>query len=582
MLITKEVEIKGKSLPVNNLNRGSHHIVIAKCDFCERELKIQWRRYLDSYENLKIFSCNKCAYKKRYIINMKIYGVENIFQLDEIKEKTKKTNIEKYGVEYAAQNIQIKEKIKQTNLEKYGVKYALQNKEIREKIKKTNLERYGSEYTFNSEEVRKKIKETNLERYGVEYIFNSEEVRKKIRETNIEKYGVEYIFNSEEVRKKIRETNIEKYGVEYVSKNNKIKEKIKKSNSLKSEDEKNLIKEKIKKTNIERYGVDNPSKNKNIIQKIKDTKYKKYGSSNPFLVKEYCDKFLHTHIEKMKHYFDNKLIDYDMINKIYSLINDECGHNYLTTQKLYKQRRSNKQIVCTICNPVNSLCSSKEERISKLFINESLKISRNDRNIITPYEIDIFIPIKKIGIEFNGVYWHSDKIKTKYYHFNKRDKMNQIGNELLTIWEDQIENTKIVDWMIESIKEPMLVDVKIDIFSNDDFKYFNLKNIKFNYRITHNNELVGLLSIHKRNDITIIESLINPYIIPINIIDELKSFLNINTLIWLQDNDIEKNYLFENIGLTKYKTILNKKLIKFKGGCFNVFKSGKTKWIYKI
>ena len=62
------------------------------------------------------------------------YGVDNISQLDEIKDKKIKTNLFKYGVENPSQNEEIKEKIKQTNLGKYGVNHIFQNKEIRNNI----------------------------------------------------------------------------------------------------------------------------------------------------------------------------------------------------------------------------------------------------------------------------------------------------------------------------------------------------------------------------------------------------------------------------------------------------------------
>ena len=40
--------------------------------------------------------------------------------------------------------------------------------EIKEKTKQTNIERYGSEYTFKNKEIKEKCKTTSLRRYGVE------------------------------------------------------------------------------------------------------------------------------------------------------------------------------------------------------------------------------------------------------------------------------------------------------------------------------------------------------------------------------------------------------------------------------
>ena len=44
---------------------------------------------------------------------------------------------------------------------------------------------------------------------------------------------------------------------------------------------------------------------------------------------------------------------------------------------------------------------------------------KQDREILEGREIDIYIPSKQIGIEFNGTYWHSDKYVEKDYHYKK-------------------------------------------------------------------------------------------------------------------------------------------------------------------
>lgn len=59
-----------------------------------------------------------------------LYGVENISQVQHIKDLKKKKSIEKYGVNCVLQSSKIKEKIKKTNLEKYGVEYIGQSNEI--------------------------------------------------------------------------------------------------------------------------------------------------------------------------------------------------------------------------------------------------------------------------------------------------------------------------------------------------------------------------------------------------------------------------------------------------------------------
>lgn len=55
-------------------------------------------------------------------------------------------------------------------------------------------------------------------------------------------------------------------------------------------------------------------------------------------------------------------------------------------------------------------------------------------------EVDIWIPSKKVAIEFNGLYWHSSKFKSSKYHANKYKAAKEAGIRLVQVWED--------DWML--------------------------------------------------------------------------------------------------------------------------------------
>lgn len=50
-------------------------------------------------------------------------------------------------------------------------------------------------------------------------------------------------------------------------------------------------------------------------------------------------------------------------------------------------------------------------------------------------EIDIYIPSKKIGIEVNGLYWHSEQFKTKQYHRQKKFDLENV--RLIQITDNQ-------------------------------------------------------------------------------------------------------------------------------------------------
>jgi hypothetical protein len=51
-------------------------------------------------------------------------------------------------------------------------------------------------------------------------------------------------------------------------------------------------------------------------------------------------------------------------------------------------------------------------------------------------ELDIYIPTLNIGIEFNGVYMHSDKVRDKEYHRKKHLAFREKGIRYIQVWED--------------------------------------------------------------------------------------------------------------------------------------------------
>jgi len=76
----------------------------------------------------------------------------------------------------------------------------------------------------------------------------------------------------------------------------------------------------------------------------------------------------------------------------------------------------------------------------------------NSRDIIKPQEIDILIPSKKIGIECNGVYWHSETHgKDNKYHLEKTQKSQQAGIQLIHIFDTEwSKNKEIVKSILKS------------------------------------------------------------------------------------------------------------------------------------
>ena len=87
--------------------------------------------------------------------------------------------------------------------------------------------------------------------------------------------------------------------------------------------------------------------------------------------------------------------------------------------------------------------SSHQEREIKEYVEALGFECYTDRKILKGKEIDIFIPEKNIGIEFNGNMWHSEKFgKDMKYHLNKLNECNKNGIRLIQIFEDEYEEHK--------------------------------------------------------------------------------------------------------------------------------------------
>jgi very-short-patch-repair endonuclease len=86
--------------------------------------------------------------------------------------------------------------------------------------------------------------------------------------------------------------------------------------------------------------------------------------------------------------------------------------------------------------------SKYEKEIQDFLIDNGIHFEPN-RQILDGKEIDILIEDKKLGIEFDGLYWHSEYgNKDHCYHLNKTKTCNAHGYSLIHIFEDEYVNHK--------------------------------------------------------------------------------------------------------------------------------------------
>jgi len=443
------------TLSILKLPKGSKQLIDVKCDVCGKNKKMSFRTYYNiTNKNSEKYFCKDCKWVKTKQTNLEKYGVENPFQNEKIKDKIKITNIEKFGFDHPLKNEQIKNKRRKTELEKYGFDHHLKNKLILNKLKQTNLEKYGNECSLLNNEVKLKTIKTNIERYGVDVPLKNKDIINKLIETNNLKYNNNSPLQNEEIREKSLKKLFENFGV---------------YNPLKSD----IIKNKVKNTKIN-----------NLLCKYKDL----------------------------------NIVNIDYDNQQYEFrCDNNNNHNFLISSILLYDRLKFKTILCTVCNPINSYSISGQEIQLQNIIKENYtgNIILNDRKIIKPYELDVYLPDLKLAFEYNGLFRHNEMGKSNDYHLNKTESCEKQGIHLIHIYEDdwvykqEIVKSRILNLLGKTSNEILSEKCEIKNFlDNSLIKEFLENNhlqgfieSKIKLGLFYNNELVSVMIFKRRKNI---------------------------------------------------------------------------------
>jgi len=201
-------------------------------------------------------------------------------------------------------------------------------------------------------------------------------------------------------------------------------------------------------------------------------------------------------------------------------------------------------------------------------------IKSNDRKILHGKEIDILIPDENIGIEFNGLYYHSDLFKTKNYHKDKSELSNNNNITLIHIFEDELLFKREI---VESILLNRLNLIKTIINSSDcTIKMVNnnvgeqflnnnhidgYKSFDIGIGLYYSQELISLITFTKSTNNNYYELTRFCNKINIDIDNGLKKLFNYFIkkynpveVIFNDDKRYPNTKLYENIGFNKIST----------------------------
>lgn len=308
--------------------------------------------------------------------------------------------------------------------------------------------------------------------------------------------------NKEEMLNRQKATLLNKYGVDSFFKTDGFYEKMKEIKENRYGDPNYVNKDKAKETKLKKYG----DPNYNNKEKNRETCLLRYGNELFVKTKQY-EEIVKNNYFKLYEGANIKSVNKNTV-EYYC---DTCGEVSEIKKQLFYERNRDNKIFCTKCLPegLSNKSSYEIELINYLshfgLICESGKPIGSSRR-----EIDVFIPEKKLGIEINGLYWHSDVFRDRHYHIRKTKDCSAIGVNLLHIFEDEWVNKKdIVLSIIKNrvgLSEKKLFARKCEIkaLTNKEIKNFLNENhiqgyafSSINLGLIYGGELVSVMTFGK-------------------------------------------------------------------------------------
>lgn len=346
----------------------------------------------------------------------------------------------------------------------------------------------SSECSIHDKNRLLKVKQTKKKKYGNEKYVNIELARK----TRLTNYGS---WHSTDFSKKVKQTKLERYGDENYSNG-----------------------EKRKATNLRKYGIEYPQQLENVKEKQRLTVLRKYGVPNVGCLESNKEatrlanrkrsyKFLISHLKIATPLFSEEEFLSKKSTDLFLFKCNNCG-------KEFQSFWDNGFLKPPCKNCYYHPSSSLEEKSIVSFLKEDLKengVIERDRKEIYPLELDIVVPSKKLAIEFDGLFWHSEEQgKDKNYHLYKTEECEKKDIQLIHIFEDEwIYKKDIVKSRLKNLLgvydnkcfarqcEVKEVSSKESFYFQEENHIQGAVNSKVNIGLYFKDELVSLMTFSK-------------------------------------------------------------------------------------
>ena len=217
--------------------------------------------------------------------------------------------------------------------------------------------------------------------------------------------------------------------------------------------------------------------------------------------------------------------------KMKSITNTHLKEKHNITTLEYKLKYPNEKIVSTTTseklselvkntniNMVPTWTSKGEVEIKEFIESFGFIVNKGkNRKLLDGKEIDLIVEGTNIGIEYNGLYYHTEKMgKTSTYHINKTTDCNRVGYKLIHIFEDEWRTNELL--VKSKLKHLLKINdgVKIggrnviikEINTEDKSQFLKVNHIqgndksKIHYGAYYKDELVGVMTFNGNRNMT--------------------------------------------------------------------------------